>query len=389
MDLDNKNIIAICAVGYNRLSSMKRLLDSLTQARYDIENVPLIISIDCSGDEELYSYVKAFEWTHGDKKVIIHEKRLGLKEHILSCGDLSSEYKGVIILEDDIFVSPEFYIYAQCVTKYYEDEPRIAGISLFQDEMGFNSLPHIFLNDGSDAYLRQEPSSWGEIWTSSQWSSFREWLNDYKEEDLKSIDMPQAYKNRKRAWSKYFMAYLIQTDRFVVYPRFSHTTCFSEAGDHTTNASTIGQVNLLQGPCCYHFARYDDMTKYDIYDTNQDVYNWTGYGKKELCVDWYGMNPNIHNKRYILTPLILPYEVIKSYGMLMRPIELNIKYNIEGEGIYIYDTKGSPYNCEGKDLPLSVSYYYMRMFNRRLAKEYVIARYKQYILQKVKRVFHL
>ena len=381
--MEKKDKIAICVVGYNRLSSLKRLLSSLQMARYDIKDVPLIISIDCSGDEELYSFVRSYLWQHGEKTVIIHEKKLGLKEHILRCGDFTSSYRGVIILEDDIFVSPFFYSYALCAVNFYEEENRIGGISLYKDEMGYTSVPHIFMDDGSDAFLRQEPSSWGELWTSSQWMLFRTWLKSFKEEDIDAIDMPCAYKNRKRAWSKYFVAYLVQTNRFVLYPRFSLTTCFSEVGDHTNDASTVGQVNLLQGSRRYVFEDFNKMTKYDIYDTNLDIYQWLGYANEELCVDWYGMNPNINKKRFLLTPAILPFKSIKSYGLLMRPIELNVKYNIEGKDIFLYDTIDGNYNLEGIEMPISVAYYYLRMFKRNLAKKYVVDCYKKIIRNKL------
>ena len=82
---ENKSKIAIVAVGYNRLYSMMRLLSSLDKACYKTNDVPLVISIDASGDEELYSYVKEYKWRHGEKYVIIHTKRMGLKNHIFSC----------------------------------------------------------------------------------------------------------------------------------------------------------------------------------------------------------------------------------------------------------------------------------------------------------------
>ena len=93
----NKQKIAIVTVGYNRLNSIKRLLQSLTEAHYNIDDVPLVISIDASGDEELYDYVRNYEWVHGQKYVIIHETRLGLREHIFSCGDLTQYFKGIIL----------------------------------------------------------------------------------------------------------------------------------------------------------------------------------------------------------------------------------------------------------------------------------------------------
>ena len=83
---ENKNKIAIVVVGYNRIGSMTRLLNSIENANYIHGDIPLVISIDCSGDQELYDYVYKFEWGHGNKYVNIQQERLGLKKHILQYG---------------------------------------------------------------------------------------------------------------------------------------------------------------------------------------------------------------------------------------------------------------------------------------------------------------
>ena len=95
--IENKSKVAIVAVGYNRLQSMKRLLTSIASASYSEDNVPLVISIDASGDEELYSYVKSFQWEHGEKILNIETKRLGLVSHIFQCCSLTKYFKAVTI----------------------------------------------------------------------------------------------------------------------------------------------------------------------------------------------------------------------------------------------------------------------------------------------------
>ena len=137
IDNENKNKLAIVVVGYNRIDSIKRILTSLDNAVYPCD-VPLVISIDCSGCEPLYDYVRNYTWNHGCKFVIIREKRMGLRDHVLSCGDLTKFFRGVIILEDDIFVSPYFYYYSlACVDKYDSDD-RVSGISLYRPAMDGN-----------------------------------------------------------------------------------------------------------------------------------------------------------------------------------------------------------------------------------------------------------
>ena len=57
----DKSAIAIVVVCYNRPAAAKRLLDSLNVANYPYDNVPLIISVDCSGNEEMYELACTFQ----------------------------------------------------------------------------------------------------------------------------------------------------------------------------------------------------------------------------------------------------------------------------------------------------------------------------------------
>ena len=105
------NNIAIVIPCYNRLDTLKVLLDSLLNARYD-RSVELVFSIDYSGNEDIYNLVDEFTWPYGKKNIIRHKENIGLRRNIISCGDLTSEYDAVIVLEDDLIVSPLFFDYA-------------------------------------------------------------------------------------------------------------------------------------------------------------------------------------------------------------------------------------------------------------------------------------
>ena len=223
--------LAIVVVGYNRINSLKRLLTSLTEADYPNKDIPLIISIDASGDTGLYDYVREFQWDKGPKYVNIQEERLGLKNHILQCGDLTEFFKGIILLEDDLFVSPFFYHYALAVVSKYGDDSRISQISLYRNETnGFVGLPINFLENGSDAFLYKCVSSWGECWTSQMWRTFRKWYDTCSEDMIMDSEIPPICKRWTRAWSKYFNAYNAISGKYVVYPYVSLTTNFSDAG---------------------------------------------------------------------------------------------------------------------------------------------------------------
>lgn len=380
-----KDQIAIVVVGYNRITSITRLLNSLLCAKYP-HSVPLVISIDCSGDENLYKYAREFKWPFGEKFVNIQSERLGLKNHILQCGDLTQYFKGIILLEDDIFVSEFFYPYVEQAVDYYYDDERIACISLYRNEFqGLVMLPTLSVQDGYDGFLKQSVASWGQCWTDRMWKSFRDWYDNEDRENFDHVDMPDVVKSWKKAWSKYFISYEIQNDKYCLFPSVSLTTCFCEAGENGKYTTSMGQVTLLSGPKQYHFAQFEDMTIYDIYGNNIALYSWLGLDRKDLCIDMYGYRKNINNCRYILSPFEMPYTKVQSFAMSLRPIELNIKYNIIGDEIHLYDSSHRIESKKSLKLPISYAYYYLRFFNLSLLRRYIINYYRLAIKRKLHR----
>ena len=129
ISIEDREKVAVVVVGYNRLKPIQRLFSSLLRADYGTKEVPLVISIDCSNDETLYEYVRNIVWPYGNKYLNIEEKRLGLKKHILQCGDLTCYFEAIILLEDDIFVGEYFYEYTLKVIDYYKNDDRIGDPS--------------------------------------------------------------------------------------------------------------------------------------------------------------------------------------------------------------------------------------------------------------------
>ena len=130
MSSSNENT-AIVVIAYNRVLPLKRLLGSLARADYPKDSdIPLIISIDKSDNEEVLQAAEAFSWEHGEKRIITHEKRLGLKKHVLECGNHSRQYGSVILLEDDLFIMRDFYHYTRAALDFVKADKRIGGVSL-------------------------------------------------------------------------------------------------------------------------------------------------------------------------------------------------------------------------------------------------------------------
>lgn len=385
LDKHNSDKIAIVCVGYNRIKSIERLLTSLLNSKYPNFDIPLVISIDCSGDEELYSYVQQFKWPFGKKYVNIQQERLGLKEHIYKCGDLTSLFKAIILLEDDLYVSPYFYSYVINTLEKYESDERIAQISLYKNERnGYVGLPFSNIQNGFDVFLMQDVSTWGQCWTKSMWDAFKKWRDTHSEEYIQTIDFPDTIKGWTRAWSKYYNAYVVDCKKYVLYPNIPLTTNFSDAGEHGGDNHSVVQVNLLQEDFKYRLCDFEGLVKYDIYFNNEDLYKWLGISRKDLCLDIYGFHNN--NSRYILSTKILPYRIIKSFALNMRPIELNVKYNIEGSGLFLYDSFVMVDSKKEKnEYHSDVVPYFLEGFNIKLLLKYLLRYYSHAFIRKIRR----
>lgn len=260
---------AIVAIGHSRPDALSRLLGSLRVGEYPVKT-PLVISLDHCDDDAVATLAEAFDWPHGPKRVIRHRTTLGLREHVLRCGDLALEYGGVILFEDDLVAAPGAYGYARQAMAFYGDEPRIGGIALYGYQINeFNNLDFRPIADGSDVYFLQVAASWGQAWTAAQWSAFRQWYAAEKDNPITTVQgLPRQLEAWKASsWKKYYIKYLVTTDRYFVYPRMALSTNTAQPGTHTKRAVSIYQTPLdLDRRRRWRFRALDESRAlYDVF----------------------------------------------------------------------------------------------------------------------------
>lgn len=324
---------AIVIPCYNRTEPLIRLLNSLDRAKY-YQSIDIVFSIDFSGSNKVEELCSQYEWKHGDKKIIIHKKNIGLRANILSCGDLLlNDYDRIILLEDDLFVSPNFCVYALSAADFYEDDINIGGISLFayaKSETGlFNFYP---LKDEKDTFFIQWPSSWGQLWTKNQWTLFRNWLKlNY---DFSSCNIPDYVKSWKNSWKKFYAAYLVETNRYFVFPYLSFTGEGACPGTHVsekTNYSIYNSSMNYNGKE-FSFRSFDSDVRYKYDCFFQPISRMLEISgrKYHTSFDLYGTKTikNI-NTEFIITAKQCD-NIIYSYANIEIPLELNIFDDISG-----------------------------------------------------------
>lgn len=331
--------IGICIIAFNRLHSLKRVLESISKGYYPSDNIELIISIDKSDCLAVAEYAKNFNWKYGIKKILLHPINLGLRKHVLKCGDfLNDNYDALIVLEDDVSVAPSFYYYAkQCVEKFYNDE-NIAGISLYSFPFNYhNQMPFVPLQGNSDIYLMQCAQSWGQVWMKNQWQSFMEWYLNNNEEFTDMPHLPHSICSwPKSSWLKYHTRYCIEQNKYFVYPYTSLSTNNSDEGTHCSKKNALPQAYMLYGK--KEIFNLTPFISYDAFFENNLIYQELNLSKEELCIDFYGEKKNREKRRYWLTMLRMPYKIINSFALSQKPYEWNIINKNKGNDLFLYDT---------------------------------------------------
>lgn len=330
--------IAICVIAYNRIDSIKRLLNSLSKAYYQ-EDVTLIISIDKSNSDIVGKISNSFIWEFGDKRVIAHSSNLGLKKHILSIGNYFNEFDAIVVLEDDITVAPNFYNYTKQAVEKYTSDKSVAGIALYNYPQCIHKwLPFKPVHSDSDVYLMQVAVSWGQVWMKKQWEDFIQWYNNNEDDFSFQPHLPKTICSwGKQSWLKYHMKYCIEENKYFVFPYISLATNNSDQGIHNSHKLTIFQTELLFGEKLVY--KFNPIVKYDAFFENKQLATFFNISEKDLCVDYYGYKQNLQGSRYWLTRSLCNYRIVAQYSLEQKPYEYNIYNNIEGNDLFLYDTK--------------------------------------------------
>lgn len=380
---------AIVAVGYNRPDGMQRLLESIGNAKYVSSDIPLIISIDESNrSDDVEKVARDFNWKYGPKEIRRFPERQGLRKHIIQCGDYSEKHGAVIILEDDLIVSEDFYEYTCRAHEKYEKDDRICGVSLYSynvnvfTRFSFCPAPSVY-----DVYLGDMVVTWGQSWTCEQWKKFKEWYLEHEDKlPIVNPKMPRKISEWTRSWGRYFASYIVDKGLSYVYPYQSRTTCFSDYGEHNKSIVplTFVQVLLMQGcPDGYKFGEFDELVHYDsfferVLDKRHTV---CGISGEDICLDTNNMKTLSAGKKYVVTNEKLPHELIASFGLTLRPICLNVIQEVEGNELHLYQLNGNEIR------PWSKKKTYFRADRRRLRYEHLDMPWRTALVYTVKELF--
>lgn len=353
---------AIVIIAYNREKSLQRLLHSLEKAEYYGDKVTLIISIDKNNNPLVEHCANTFAWKHGEKIVNVQKYKLGLKDHVLKCGNYINKYNldAAAILEDDIIVSKGFYNYMRQVILYYKDYKELAGISLYTHlwyipcERPFTPQPSTY-----DTYFMKYAQSWGQIWLKDSWNEFYNWYLKQNETFDSDLKIPcNLWTWPDSSWLKYHIKYCIMENKYFVYPYISLTTNCSDIGSNYQKIDNSTQVPILYGTDKkYIFSPFDQKAvRYDEFWERENLEEVLKIPKGMLAVDLYGFR-NENKSKYLLTLEHKNFKIIKRYALRYRPHEINIIENLEGNEIFLYDLESPEKQLFHND-PITIKWIY-------------------------------
>ncbi|MBR2670487.1 MAG: hypothetical protein IKE36_11910 [Solobacterium sp.] len=331
----------IVLIGYNRKDCIRSCFEAVRKAEYPGDDqVDLYFSLDYSPvQQELTEMIDAFSWTHGEKRVIAHPERQGLRKHVISCGNLIGDHDFLIMLEDDVVVSDSYYLYVREAMRMYGDDPSVAGVSLYQHythpQVGRRFEPEY---NGSDVYLLQSAQSWGQSWSNRMWKEFHDWYISHPSFEQPEGMADYSYGWDERSWLRYYMGYICSNHLFMIYPYHSFSTNMEEVGENRKKTDTDYQVSTVHGQRKFRMYPMDQLIRYDaFFERMGDPWFIPVYQGEEVLMDLNGSHSRTFGYRYMLSTRYLPYEVVRTYGLKLRPQEVNFRENVEGNDLYLYD----------------------------------------------------
>ena len=242
---------------------MQRLLRSLEHSAYIGDELDLVINVDQRTDAETLSLVRNFTWKNGAKFVRVRVKKGGLVETVAGSWFPTSNDQYSAILEDDIEVSPFWYIWTKyALLKYRYSRsgapPSLVGLSLYTPRLievtkprrAWDSNVELEGYPRNTPFLYQLPCSWGAVYFPEHWVAFREYFTHRLEED--DGDRPQEVVPRSRStywktsWKKFMIDEMYLRAFFLLYPNYFNQTSFStnhlESGEHISSASKLAHL---------------------------------------------------------------------------------------------------------------------------------------------------
>ena len=230
----------------NRANSLKRTLYSLEHAEYGGDLIELVIKIDHSNDSSaVVDLAKSYTFFHGPKTVSVATANKGLRQAWFEAWTPRDDHDCGIIIEDDVDLSTQWYVWLKAAWRAYGHRDDLAGISLSRQvlvpktpsktmEIVNDHKPFMYALVGSQGFSPHP----------KQWSSFLKWIQSI---DLKTADVSTPglvtsdwWKalDKRTMWTQHFIFFTKQYGLYTLYVNLPDNVALAahhrEKGQHFT-----------------------------------------------------------------------------------------------------------------------------------------------------------
>ncbi|KAJ4785276.1 Glycosyltransferase family protein 2 [Rhynchospora pubera] len=255
----NRMRISVNIITQNRATSLHRLLTSLKNAFYLSDEVPLSFNMDSKVDEATLKMVGSFQWPHGPKTIRRRIIQGGLIRAVSESWYPASDDDFGLLLEDDIEVSPYYYLWIKYALLAYHYDPQVSlpelsSISLYtprivevvKERPKWNPTEFFKKIHPNTPYLHQLPCSWGAVFFPKHWREFYAYMAARFTEDAKQnpVQIPKSRTNGWQAsWKKFLIDMMYLRGYVSLYPNFPNQSSFStnhmEPGAHISAKDNV------------------------------------------------------------------------------------------------------------------------------------------------------
>ncbi|XP_038972326.1 uncharacterized protein LOC103708423 isoform X2 [Phoenix dactylifera] len=253
----NKMRVSVNIITQNRASSLQRLLRSLENAYYLGDEIPLNFNMDSKVDEETLKVVGSFEWKQGPTLTRRRIIQGGLIRAVSESWYPSSDNDFGLLLEDDIEVSPYYYLWIKYALLAYHYDPQVSlpelsSISLYtprlvevvKERPRWNATGFFKKIHPNTPYLHQLPCSWGAVFFPKHWREFYAYMGSRFTVDAKQnpVQIPRSRTNGWQAsWKKFLIDMMYLRGYVSLYPNFPGQMSFST--NHMEPGAHINAMN--------------------------------------------------------------------------------------------------------------------------------------------------
>ncbi|KAH7425782.1 hypothetical protein KP509_11G070700 [Ceratopteris richardii] len=248
----SKMKISVNVITQNRPKSLHRLLHSISTAYYLGDQISLSINMDSKVDEDTLRAAHDFNWQHGPEILRRRIIQGGLIRAVSESWYPACDDDFGLLLEDDVEVSPFYYMWIKyALLAYHYDPsvslPELSAIALYTPRlievaMGrpkWNATRFFEPIHPNMPYLHQLPCSWGSLFFPKQWREFFTYMGMRYTEDAKhnAVQIPNSRTNAWQAsWKKFLIDMMYLRGYVSLYPNFPRQASFStnhmEPGAH-------------------------------------------------------------------------------------------------------------------------------------------------------------